>query len=89
MDILFILFFMSIDIEYDNKINFVLNVYIYAYCFKTELLTFLKLSKGFPTFLHNVGLKWGVKILMGQGVWQITIFYMCYTCIYIDNSILC
>ena len=51
-----------IDIEYDNKVNFVLNVY--AYYFKTKSQTLFKLCVCFPSGLHIVDIKWVTKILM-------------------------
>ena len=63
MLIYFYCYYECIGIEYDNKVNFVLNVYVYY--FKTKPQTLLKLYICFPSCLHIVGLKWVIKILMG------------------------
>ena len=51
------------DIEYDNKVNFVLNVYAYYFKMKSQIL--FKLCVCFLSDLHIVGLKWVIKISMG------------------------
>ena len=56
-------YYECIDIEYDNKVIVVLNVY--AYYFKTKSQTLFKLCVCIPSCLHIVGLKWITKILMG------------------------
>ena len=53
---IFIVIYECINIEYDNKINFVFNVY--TYYFKTKPRTLLELFMYFPRSLHIVGLKW-------------------------------
>ena len=53
--IYFYCYYECIDMECDNKVNFVLNVYVYY--FKTKPWTLLKLSVCFLSCLHIVGLK--------------------------------
>ena len=74
---LLLLFYECIDIEYNNKINFVLNVY--TYYFKTKPRTLLELSICIPRYLHIVGLKWIVKLLMGKkGMADYNLLYVLY-----------
>ena len=62
---IFIVIYESIDIGYNNKINFVLNVY--TCYFKTKPQTLLKLTVCFPTSLYIVCLKWVIKLLKERG----------------------
>ena len=62
---------------HDNKINFVLSVY--TYYFKLKSRTLLELSICIPRYLHIVGLKWIVKLLMGKkGVADYNLLYVSY-----------
>ena len=62
---IFIVVYECINIEYDNKINFVFNVY--TYYFKTKPRTLLEFFIYFPRSLHIVGLKWIVKLSKTKG----------------------
>ena len=76
-NIFFIAIYEHTDIEYDNKINFVLNVY--TYYFKMKPQTLLTLAICFPTYLHIVGLKWVVKLIKGkEGVVDYNLLYVLY-----------
>ena len=85
--LLLTLFMNGINIEYDNKINFVFNVY--TYYFKMKPRTLLEFFIYFPRSLHIVGLKWIVKLSNAKGVWHITICYMFYIITFADKTSLC
>ena len=83
----FIVVYECKNIEYDNKINFVFNVY--TYFFKTKPWTLLELFIYFPRSLHIVGLKWIIKLLKAKRAGHITIFYMFYIISFADKTSLC
>ena len=62
---IFSVVYECINIEYDNKINFVFNVY--TYYFKTKPQTLLEFFIYFPRSLHIVGLKWIVRLSKAKG----------------------
>ena len=84
---IFIVIYECINIEYDNKINFVFNVY--TYYFKTKPRTLLELFIYFPRSLHIVGLKSIIKLSKAKGAWHITICYMFYIITFADKTSLC
>ena len=84
---IFIVVYECINIEYDNKINFVFNVY--TYYFKMKPRTLLELFIYFPRSLHIVGLKWIIKLSKAKGAWHITICYMFYIITFADKTSLC